>query len=89
MCPDQKSNQRPLGLWDDTQPTELHQSGMQFLIDCVKEEETIRHRISYFSTFAYIIIHTSSPYSYRKAFSAYFHLQAGDPGKPVVQFKGL
>ena len=27
MCPEQESNQQPLGLWDDTQPTEPHQSG--------------------------------------------------------------
>ena len=28
MCPDQKSDQQPFGLWDDAQPTEPHQSGL-------------------------------------------------------------
>ena len=26
-CPDQGLNQRPFGLWDDTQPTEPHHQG--------------------------------------------------------------
>ena len=30
MCPDWESNQWPFGLWDDTQPTEPHQSGLNF-----------------------------------------------------------
>ena len=29
MCPDQELNRRPLGLWDDAQPTEPHQSGQK------------------------------------------------------------
>ena len=29
LCPDQESNQQPFALWDDAQPTEPHQSGLE------------------------------------------------------------
>ena len=29
MCPDLESNQQPFGLWENTQTTELHQSGQR------------------------------------------------------------
>lgn len=30
MCPDWKSNQRPLSAWGDTEPTEPHRLGLSF-----------------------------------------------------------
>ena len=32
MCPDRESNQRPFALWDGAQPTEPHQSGLNYII---------------------------------------------------------
>ena len=32
MCPDQESNQQPFALWDDAQPTQPHQSGLNYYL---------------------------------------------------------
>ena len=44
MCPDQELNQQPFGPWDNTQPTEPHESGLT-TVTFKEQSENLRGRL--------------------------------------------